>query len=568
MAFAPFSFSVVAAKHRTEARRRTWFVYLSLFFVLVAAVKLHHFWQDRFDFDDAYMYSRYAYNVRHGWGISWNPGGPHTFGITSLPWFAVILLGSYFVHNPATLLTVASCSAGLLAMAVLCWLISSYAKSAQMQSPVVLIPYVALPLLLNWRFGQCWANGMETMLGMFGVVVFLAAHKRFSERHTWSSIAGLALAGTLCVLIRPELLLIVLALPMLALYLSSTAVTGRSIGTYLGLLGGLLEAILLWNRHYFGTPVPLAFYLKAMHGYDGYRLFINPWTYTAIFLSIALPFALVLGGVAQREHLKLLAIFLLPLLAEVAYLATVTQIMGAQARYYVPLLPLVILPAALLVDEAFVRGFQLRVGPARALALFAVVLLSRDYTQQVTSYIGNALLKKNEYYAKPVFLPTPSPELPKGEFWKNAAKFASNLPAGTTFAASEVGILGASAPQVSIMDLAGLNDAHLALHPSDVDYVLAQKPDIIWLPHSDYTMLYGRLASAPQLLRDYDLYAGALDFGVAIRKQSRINIRFAAAVNKGWQEIYPGYRMEAVKVQRVYWDPHITVRSTAADNLE
>lgn len=528
-------------------------------------MKLHHFWQDRFDFDDAYMYSRYAYNFQHGWGIAWNPGGPHTFGITSLPWFAVILLGSYFVHDPAILLTVASCSTGLLSMAVLCWLISSYAKSPKMQRPVVLIPYVAFPLLLNWRFGQCWANGMETMFGMFGVVLFLAAHKRFSEQCNRLSLAGLGLSATLCVLIRPELLLVVVTLPVLALYLRPVSETGSNVGMYLGSLGILLASILLWNRHYFGTPVPLAFYLKAMHGYDGYRLFINPWTYTAIFMSIALPFTLVLVGLAQNKHSNLLAIFALPLLLEILYLATVTQIMGAQARYYVPLLPLIILPAALLIDEAFVLGIQPRIGQARALSLLVVVLLSREYTQQITSYIGDALVKKQEFYMKPVFLPVPSPELPKGEFWKKAARFASMLPAGTTFAASEVGILGASAPQVSVLDLAGLNDAHLALHPSDVDYVFSQRPDIIWLPHSDYTKLYGSLASAPQLLQDYDLYAGALDFGLAIRKKSRTNAQFAAAVDKGWQSIYPGYRMQDVKVEQVYWNLHSVVHATAAD---
>lgn len=568
MASVPLSYLEEVAPRSEVTRKHHWLPYVGLLFVITASVKLHRFWQDRFDFDDAYMYVRYAHNFRQGWGMAWNPGGPHTFGITSLPWFFVILAGSYFVLGNATLLTVASCSTGVLAIAALCLLISSSAKSSQMRRPLYLLPTLALPLLLNWRFGETWANGMETMLGMFSLVLFLGAHKRFAEHATWTSLALVCLSSAFCVLVRPELLLVVLTLPVLSSFFCQGHKPYGYMPWYVGILGLLLSSVLLMNKRYFNTPVPLAFYLKAMHGYAGYRLFIDPWALTAIFFSIALPFTLFLAGLATRRHVRMLAPFFLPLLLEIAYLATVTQIMGGQARYYIPLLPLIILPAMLLLDEALLEGKMPPITHNRVVALILVVLLSRDYTQQLTWYLGKALVKTREYYAKPVFLPSVAPALPQGSYWKEAAEFAHQLPPGTIMAASEVGILGASAPQVSIVDLAGLNDAHLALHPADVEYVLSQKPDVIWLPHSDYTRFYGSFASAPTLLQDYDLYAGALDFGLAIRRSSRAHADFEAAVDSGWHMLYPGYRMQDYKVQQVYWDPHIILHGTQADVLE
>src|SRR5439155_5917137 len=43
----------------------------------------------RFPFDDTYITFRYAANLAHGFGIVWNPGGPHTEGYTN---FLYVLL--------------------------------------------------------------------------------------------------------------------------------------------------------------------------------------------------------------------------------------------------------------------------------------------------------------------------------------------------------------------------------------------------------------------------------------------------------------------------------------------
>src|SRR5260221_6948537 len=44
------------------------------------------------DFDDAYMFLRYARNLIAGFGMRWNRGEPPVFGATSLPHVAVVAL--------------------------------------------------------------------------------------------------------------------------------------------------------------------------------------------------------------------------------------------------------------------------------------------------------------------------------------------------------------------------------------------------------------------------------------------------------------------------------------------
>jgi hypothetical protein len=42
------------------------------------------------DFDDAYMYLRYAHNLLAGEGVAWNPGEGSVFGVTSLLHLALL----------------------------------------------------------------------------------------------------------------------------------------------------------------------------------------------------------------------------------------------------------------------------------------------------------------------------------------------------------------------------------------------------------------------------------------------------------------------------------------------
>src|ERR1700744_1385916 len=70
--------------------RRLTLIAAALSVVLLAAW-LGRAWARLLSFDDAYMFYRYATNLAHGLGISWNPDGVPTYGMTSQLWVFLIL---------------------------------------------------------------------------------------------------------------------------------------------------------------------------------------------------------------------------------------------------------------------------------------------------------------------------------------------------------------------------------------------------------------------------------------------------------------------------------------------
>jgi hypothetical protein len=115
------------------------------------------------------------------------------------------------------------------------------------------------------------------------------------------------------------------------------------------------------------------------------------------------------------------------------------------------------------------------------------------------------------------------------------------LPKGTTVAATEVGYLGSKAPLANVIDLAGLNDTDIALHGFDMSRLIERKPDIIWMPNTSYTYQRGLMFSDPALLAQYDVYDGAANYGLAIRKASPFRPQIERQMQIFWSAVYPGY---------------------------
>ena len=127
------------------------------------------------------------------------------------------------------------------------------------------------------------------------------------------------------------------------------------------------------------------------------------------------------------------------------------------------------------------------------------------------------------------------------------------LPHGVTVAATEVGYLGERASQANIIDLAGLNDTDIALHGFHMDRLLARRPDLIWMPHTDYTYQRGVMFGDPQLLQQYDVYAGAANFGLAVRKASPYRAAIERQLGIFWAATYPGTTPAAYLVRAASW---------------
>jgi hypothetical protein len=127
------------------------------------------------------------------------------------------------------------------------------------------------------------------------------------------------------------------------------------------------------------------------------------------------------------------------------------------------------------------------------------------------------------------------------------------LPPGTTVASTEVGYLGEHASQINVIDLAGLNDTDIALHGFNPTRFLARKPDLIWMPNSSYTYQRGVLISDPAFLAQYNLYAGAADYGIAIRKDSPVRPQMERQLNIFWSQVYPGTTPSDYLVHSATW---------------
>jgi hypothetical protein len=153
--------------------------------------------------EDAVMFLRYALEVRNGYGISWNPGGPHSAGLTSPLWLVLVVLAVFAHHDQPTVLVYLSTFSGVAAIALMAAI--AHAVVASKRWPVLAVFGVLFgSLLLAEPFRYCLTNGMETMLGMFMTALLMVCTRHFAMRETSGSTLLFAAVSVLSVLVRPE----------------------------------------------------------------------------------------------------------------------------------------------------------------------------------------------------------------------------------------------------------------------------------------------------------------------------------------------------------------------------
>lgn len=128
----------------------------------------------------------------------------------------------------------------------------------------------------------------------------------------------------------------------------------------------------------------------------------------------------------------------------------------------------------------------------------------------------------------------------------------AGLPDGAVVAASEVGYIAAAAPHATIIDLVGLNDTRIGLHGFSMDELLGRAPDLIWFPHADYTGLRAAMLGDPRLYERYVVIADMFNFGIAIRRDSRLYDDLEASARVAWSRLYPSSDLEEYVVPDAY----------------
>lgn len=519
-------------------------------------------WRSPLSFDDAYMFARYATHVRQGLGMSWNLNGVHTYGQTSLLWAFVVVALSYLPIGAWKMLTLGSWLCSFGAVIALAWAVARNAKSEFMASTWRVLPLVALPLAGTVVFSSNAMTGMETMLAVMLAAVFVGLAlewNRGAVRPEW-----VGAVGVLLFLTRPDAGIAVLLLPLLLFAL----LPGRSKRSVARLLGVFLTGVvldLLLCKLYFHTALPLSFYMKSQHGYEGYRAVWYPELLLASFVGAFELYLMALIFLARKQDWRLIACCIVPALGVFAYLQTVTQIMGFNARYYAPYFAFLVVPSLLVLDRWLKAGDALvserwpgktllvRSCVAAILMVCLLALSSEAVLAKVRQVEGGS-----HFEYDPVQLDIAAIKPLPVEQWAAMMTNITDLliaplPKGVTMTSTEVGYLGSRAPQVNIIDLAGLNDTEIALHGFDVKSLLLRKPDILWMPNSEYTYQSGLMLSDPALLQQYDVYAGAANYGLAIRKDSPFLEQIERQMQVFWNAVYPGYKMSDYLVRSASW---------------
>jgi len=514
-------------------------------------------------FDDSYMFLRYAHNIRHGFGFSWNLDGAHTYGPTSLLWSFSTLLFSFLPTDPWTQLILGSWLFSFAAVIAMAWAVAVNAQSDWLRSPLRVLALIAVPLFASTLFQGNQFNGMETMLATTLSALFLGLCLLWRNGRVPSAVVcGVAF---LFFLARPESAIVTLLLPFLVrLVPGGPRPPLRSLfSIYAGFCSCVIIELVLC-RFYFGTPVPLSVYMKGGHAYLGYSSIWYPSLLLIAFLTTLQLFLAALILLARRRDLRLILAAGVPAFIIFAYLGTVTQIMGFDSRYYLPYAPLIIVPAILVIDRWLTfppsndtawSGHTLR---NRGVLTAAMLLFFFAFSSQAVQGKFRRLEHGRHFEYDPAQLninaTTPLPVVDWQPMMKDITEdLIAPLPPGTTVAATEVGYLGDHAPDINIIDLAGLNDTDIALHGFDTSRFLARKPDLIWMPNTAYTYQRGAMVSDPAFLAQYDLYDRAGNYGIAIRKDSPVRPQIERQLNIFWSQVYPGTNPSAYLVHSATW---------------
>ncbi|MBN2476865.1 MAG: hypothetical protein JXB62_19820 [Pirellulales bacterium] len=502
-------------------------------------------------FDDSYMFLRYANNILAGRGHAWNPDGVQVYGSTSLLHVGVVTLlkGCLPRAADATVLLVASALPGLATMLLLVLGCAWISTHRLLHRQYLLWAGLLLPVLVfDGTLRYHLQTGMDTMLAGLGNAVLILATLRLVSRPSAGRLAAVVAAGYLAFLARPDNGVYATLFPALAILLLVRGPRRKLLAVFaLSLLAVLLaDAAVKWLV--FGSPLPLPFYAKQHGAYRGYANpdGPNPFLLLSVFLATALPFVCAVWLLARRETIRVLTALLVPVALTFGYYFSVNQIMGAAGRFYFPSLPFFVVAAAVVVDDRLrAAGEGCVLGQRELLTRLVILLLvigvGREGLAAATARYQSTLPPAGTTAARPAYDVAAEEPLPAVDRWdaiQAMASLAERVPAGTVIALSEHGVVGARAPQATLIDLVGLHDRQFALHGFSAAELFRRKPDLIWLPHYHYTNILGGILQSDAFWRDYAFYPGAFDYGLAIRNDSPHRARLTVLVDQQWKALY------------------------------
>lgn len=514
--------------------------------------------------DDAYMYARYAHNLLSGQGLAWDPGGEPTYGATALlyvPWVALLELA--WPGQPGWTIVCASVTSTLIA-AVLIARVVARGTAGRGWAGWLTVAVVGAVLANSHRAIAAHAtNGMDTGFAMAWLAAVLLAWRAAGAGFEPGASGldrkrlGVVLAlGTLAFLARPDLGLFVLGIPLGLLVL---APGGRRAPALAVVAAGAVAIALcagsIWA--YFGVPLPLSFYVKSSAQGFGEPFLARQEPFAAQhcvkFLLNYAPLWFAVAWDAPRrwrerarfENALWLAVAVPTLAHLVYYRFFVLQVVSFHQRFYYPALPALVflaassLPFCLEAIAAQLRSISLR----RVLAAALVVGCALVGLRSLRSAQG-MLRSERENHRFAEFSVDDRYERSRHArgFWF-ALSEVSRLPDDLTIAATEVGLPSALNPNKRVIDLVGLNENGFATRGFDAERLCSKlRPDVLYLPHPDYTTMIAAIESDPIFQAEYEYFRGErlpADMGLALRRSSKHYPALSALVTARRAELLP-----------------------------
>jgi hypothetical protein len=502
--------------------------------------------------DDALFFERFGVNIVEHHVAAWNVDEGPVYGNTSqlfqfLAAAVVAVAPNHYHFGIKLVLGLSLFIAFVISGVVVRQLLRLEAGAGDAGPPALLLCGFAAPTMLLMI-----ASGMDTLPAICVLALFFAIVGRVYAEGFHSRIAESASftgAQVLIYLARPDL--IAITIPVSAIVLWKPDRKGqRRFATLLGLsFGGILIAIAIL-RGYYGTALPLSFYVKSrllspydqdyqLLGVAGERRQLMTWlVFTGVFAYIALfrlrrwSFAL-LGGAA----------------AFVAYHAVSTiGIMGYHTRFFLPASLPIILAAAAAWRKFSTGKIWWKIVPILAgypLLLIFAYQVRRIEAWDVDFYLG---WLEPRYYAAftlptltlvaaPLFgrlrtsvcaalvplltiaaaawaVPPHSPDAIDDQTLMRRMALHSSAFTGlytvkrcvqepTHLYHSELGLPGVLFPRSRITDLTGLMNPQLVFERAAFDdYCLEDPPEVLFLPHWTHLRLNAEI-EAGQCIQQY-----------------------------------------------------------------
>ena len=461
--------------------------WITLILAIVLFAVFRHFFMYQTG-DDAFIYYRYVERAMAGEWWSWTSQLGPVEGYSSPLWYLLLIMAGKIgmqIQSAAQLLGTLFATLALIGT----WRLARILGASSFLAGVA-----GVFLSVNLGF-QYWASaGLETSL--YVALMVWAAMGIIGERFWWMPVALIGVS-------RPE------GMFLLPAILVAMKIVKRNAFSSLHLLLCLVP-MLVWilaRLVVYGDIFPNTFYAKATGS-------LVEQLYMGSLYSMPVLFPLLLLWFVwwkKRDQSLMIVLGLASMLTGIVLLGG-----GDWMFHFRLLLPLYPLLLAAIFSQIGSSSFRVKVLVIAAIIPFLLLVVPARYWLPALQGQELDVLEYQEGNMTHMSV-------------RLAAVIEERYPPHTLVAVNHAGALPWALPDFDFIDMAGLNDAHIARqkgrlhHKFDVDYVLANKPELIVLNtrvkpgtdgvwyHKGYWSGEDALVESPAFIRDYvptDLIAG------------------------------------------------------------